>query len=235
MILETELENKIIDELSSIGELSACQFIGSRQTTISDEDMITDDESVDTVIAVHTGYRSNDAFSLPTITVPVSIQITTRIEKDKSGQKHERVIEAISDKLSYWHKYSNDFTTQFTLTKMFCGELTMNGGSGRAYDKDMEIWTENITFSIRGSEKFRPKTFPFGIVRIKDNRQHYNEDYVPNMRVSEPYFECTTNYWYQITAKYEDGKYKFHWQDNRTGKAPVDFELGDPDWEIING
>lgn len=154
MILETELENKIIDELSSISDLSSCQFIGSRQTTKSDEDTIADDETADTIIAIHTGYRQNDAFSLPTITVPISIQITTRIEKDKSGQKHEKVIEAVSDKLSYWHRYSNVFTTQFTLTKMFCGELTMNGGSGRAFDKDMEIWTENITFSIRGSEKF---------------------------------------------------------------------------------
>ena len=154
MILEKELEDKFISQLSTITELSSCQFVGSRQTGSNDEEGIVDKDDVDTIIAIHTGYRQNDAFSLSPITVSMSMQITTRLERDKSGQKHEAVVEAISDKLSYWHKYSATFTDTFDLSKMFCGELRMNGGSGRSMDDTNGIWTESISFAVRGSERY---------------------------------------------------------------------------------
>ena len=159
MILEAELENKFLSELSSIPEISSCQFIGSRQIGPSDEDGIKEKDNVDTIVAVHTNYRQHDNFSLSPISVPMAIQITTRFEKDVDSSKHEAVVEKISDKLAYWHKFSSEFTDTFQLEKMFCGEIRMTGGSGRSFDDNNRVWTETISFIIRGSERFiKPQT-----------------------------------------------------------------------------
>lgn len=154
MTLETQIENRLIEKLGEMQELSACQIVGSRQIAATDTQTIADDVSADTVIAIHTGYRQHDAFSLSPITVPITIAMSTRIEKDKSGRRHESVFEAVSDQLSYWHKFSDDFTSDFTLPGVFCGEIRMTGGSGRSFDQTDDVWTDTIQFSIRGSEKY---------------------------------------------------------------------------------
>ena len=152
MILEAELENKLSAEICQLDALSAYQTATSR--SVPEDGALKDEEDKTGVIAIAAGFRSNDAFSLPMITVPVTFQICTRLEADPTGKVHENAVEQIANLLSYWHKYPTQMQAHLEGTKYSAGELTMNGGSGRTCDKTNKIWSEDITFSIRGSEKF---------------------------------------------------------------------------------
>lgn len=108
----------------------------------------------DTCVAVASGFRQNDAFSLTPITVPVSVAVVTRTETDVQSQKHDEVVEAIADKLSFWHKYGHDMCRALSSDKFLAGELRMDGGSVRTYDNTTHTWRDTFNFSIRGAEKF---------------------------------------------------------------------------------
>jgi len=153
MILEAQLEQKIVGQLSAISELSSYQILTSRQT-VEDGKVIEEDDDKDGVVVVASGFRTNDNFSLPMIDVPVALQIMTRTEFDPTSQLHESVIEKIADKLSYWHKFPSPMTTALTTPKFSVGELYMSGGTGRRMDKTNKCWSETIDFKIRGSEVF---------------------------------------------------------------------------------
>lgn len=74
MILEGLLEQKIIEQLSSIESLSGTQFIASRSADKT--------EDADSVVAVAAGFRQHDSFSLSPVTLPVTLTIVTRVEDD---------------------------------------------------------------------------------------------------------------------------------------------------------
>jgi len=86
--------------------------------------------------------------------MPISISILTRTELDPTSEKHDMVVEAIADKISYWHKYSEAMGETFTTDKFLAGELRMDGGTARVYDATNSTWQETISLSIRGAEKF---------------------------------------------------------------------------------
>lgn len=152
MILEAQIEQNILSSIESIDELSSYQIVTSRQVG----DQIADIEEANTsgVIAIASGFRANDQFSLSPITINFTITVATRVETDSTSEIHEKAIEAIADKLSYWHKYGNQMSQALSTQKVLVGELRMDGGTGRTYDKVNSIWSESISFSLRGSEKF---------------------------------------------------------------------------------
>lgn len=150
MLLERQLEIDLIDAFRSLPGLSAAQIVGSRATGGEK----TEDASSPCVVAVVCGFRSNDAFSLTPITVSASVSIVTRIEMDPSSEIHDQIVEEIANKLSYWHKFGNAMTEELSSDRFFAGELRMDGGTGRICDQSARTWSETISFSIRGSEKF---------------------------------------------------------------------------------
>ena len=105
-------------------------------------------------MAVACGFRQNDAFSLSPISMPMSITIMTRSELDPTSEYHDTVVESIADLLSRWHKYGDEMTDALTTEKFLAGELRMDGGTNRVYDTTNSTWSETLTFTIRGSEKF---------------------------------------------------------------------------------
>ena len=154
MLIERTLENDLVNILKTLPELSVAQVVGSRTIPEDEYDTKTEEADKASVIAVVCGFRSQDAFSLSLITINASVTILTRVEMDPSSELHDKIVEAIANKLSYWHKFGNIMTNELSSEKFFAGELRMDGGTGRIVDKTNRLWTETIQFSIRGSEKF---------------------------------------------------------------------------------
>ena len=154
MTIERKLEQDIVTALSQIEELhNNAQIVTARGAAQAGETK-TEEDVKPSIVAVAAGFRMNDAFSLSPITIPVSISIVTRTELDPTSEIHDRIMEAISDLLSRWHKYGDEMTSALTSEKFFAGELRMDGGPGRVCDRTTNAWTEVIRISIRGSEKF---------------------------------------------------------------------------------
>ena len=159
MIIERQLEDAFITTLSAMSELSCAQIVGSR-TVAPQGETKEEEDTAKTIVAVACGFRQNDAFSLSPITMPLSISILTRVELDTNSEEHDRIVEAIADLLSRWHKYGEEMSEALTTDKFFAGELRMDGGTARIFDPTKATWSETISFSIRGSEKFAPAPDP---------------------------------------------------------------------------
>lgn len=93
--------------------------------------------------------------------MPMSIAVMTRAELDPTSELHDHVVERIADLLSRWHKYGDEMTDALTSEKFLAGELRMDGGTNRVYDTTNSTWSETLTFSIRGSEKFTAPPVPY--------------------------------------------------------------------------
>ena len=158
MLIERQLENDFIAELKSMPELSASQVVGSREVAAAG-DTKSEEVTKATIVAVACGFRQNDAFSLTPITMSMSITVMTRTELDPTSEGHDTVIEAIADLLSRWHKDGNAMSEALTSDKFLAGELRMDGGTARTYDSMTQTWSETISFSIRGAEKFLPADY----------------------------------------------------------------------------
>ena len=86
--------------------------------------------------------------------MPVSISMMTRTELDPTMEAHDKLVEAVVNLLSRWHKYGDEMSAALTTDKFLAGELRMDGGTSRTYDSMTGTWNETLTFTIRGSEKF---------------------------------------------------------------------------------
>lgn len=84
----------------------------------------------------------------------MSVSVMTRSEMDPTSEKHDKIIETIADMLSRWHKFGEEMSQVFTTDKFLAGELRMDGGTARTYDSTTGTWSETLTFTIRGAEKF---------------------------------------------------------------------------------
>ena len=147
MIIEALLEHSIIEALrSELGD--DVQLVGSRlQTKIEDADKKT-------IVAIASGFRNHDAFSLSLINVPVAISVATRVEGDAQSQEHNATVEKIVDILVGWHKDGEAMEEALSNRKFLAGELRMEGGTTQTYDREHMCWTDAININIRGAEKF---------------------------------------------------------------------------------
>ena len=163
MIIEALIEQSIIDALQSeFGD--DVQLVGSRlETKIEDADKKT-------IIAVASGFRTHDAFSLSLVNVPVAISIATRVEGDAQSQEHNATVEKIVDILVDWHKHGDIMESALSNEKFLAGELRMDGGTTQTFDRDRMIWTDAININIRGSEKFPEPPRMTTIVKYDDGR-----------------------------------------------------------------
>ena len=147
MILEAYIEQSIIEALRGVlGD--DVQLIGSR---LMDN---IEDAGKKTIVAVASGFRAHDAFSLSLVNVPVAISIATRVEGDAQSQEHNATVEKIVDVLVDWHKRGDIMESALSNEKFLAGELRMDGGTTQTFDRDRMIWTDAININIRGAEKF---------------------------------------------------------------------------------
>lgn len=149
MLLEQELEQNLVDAFGALEPLSdGVQIIGSR---LGDK---TERDDTKTIVAVSSAFRTHDAFSLSPITVRVGISIVTRGELDSTSQRHNEVVEAIVNQLSFWHKDGVSMQNALSSRKLMAGELRIDSGTAQVYDRTNNIWTDTIGFAIRGAERF---------------------------------------------------------------------------------
>lgn len=154
MLIEREVEAKLISEIARLPIMAEMEIVGARQP--SSEGLVKGEQETSRsgVIAVSTGYRSHDNFSLTPITLNVSVAITTRVEMDATGSRHEEVLEALTELLSMWHRKGEVMSEALSTDRFFAGELRLEGGSGKQYDSTRSAWVESVSFSIRGAERF---------------------------------------------------------------------------------
>ena len=148
MILEARLEQSFVNALGLVlGDLDGIQVVGARL-----EDKI---EQADkrTIVAVASGLRAHDAFSLSLVNVPVAISVVTRAEGDANSALHNEVLELIMDKLTEWHRDGATMQRALSSRQFLAGELRMDGGPSQVYDKERSVWYDTISTNIRGSEK----------------------------------------------------------------------------------
>ena len=107
MLIEKEIEAKIVQEFKKLQPLSEMEVVGARQETSSGIVKGEKDVSSGGVVAVSVGLRAHDAFSLSPITVSASVVVSTRAEMDETGLLHEQAMEAVTDLLSRWHRYGD--------------------------------------------------------------------------------------------------------------------------------
>lgn len=122
MLIEQEIENAFADEIRGL----QMENVGVMTSAGSQHVESAEPESV---VAVAASFRQNDAFSLPMITVPVTISVVTRVEKDPGKTRHNAVVEKIMGVLSLWHQRPEVFGGKFTSEQFLAGELTLTGGS----------------------------------------------------------------------------------------------------------
>lgn len=147
MILEAQLEEKFIENLSTLLS-NDVQFIGSR---LEDKTEAATEKSI---LAIATGFRTHDNFSLSPVTIPITFTLCTKVEVDETSENHNSILETLINKLSYWHKHGDEMTDDLSVEKCKCYELKIDGGTSQKYDKANHIWTDTINISIRGAEIF---------------------------------------------------------------------------------
>lgn len=149
MILEAMLEQSLVEALgTAIGDSSGVQIVGSRlETKVEQGDKLT-------VVAVASGFRTHDAFSLSLVNVPVAISIVSRVEGDATSEAHNQTVEKIVDVLVDWHKNGKKMEQVLSSRKFLAGELRMDGGTTQVLDKDRRLWRDVLNITLRGSERF---------------------------------------------------------------------------------
>lgn len=153
MTLEKQLEDNLLSAFAT-SELSSWQFVTSRQSEQSD--YYESDEALG-VIAVKVAYRQHDNFSLSPVSIPVTVSINTRIELDPDSTWHEQAVQAMTDVLADWHRYPTNMDEALNNSPWnlyYAGELRITGGTGRVLNKEMGVFTDDISFIIRGAERF---------------------------------------------------------------------------------
>lgn len=178
MIIEALIEQSIIDALhSELGD--DVQLVGSRlETKVEDADKKT-------IVAIASGFRNHDAFSLSLINVPVAISVATRVEGDAQSQEHNETVEKIVDLLVNWHKDGEAMGEALSNRKFLAGELRMDGGTTQTYDREHMCWTDAININIRGAEKFIKPTV---VINLDDTKRVFEiAGTIENGWISDPW------------------------------------------------
>ena len=154
MLIEKELERLVVERLEALEALKRVEVVGSRQASSTGIVKGEHSNDVDAVVAVSTGFRSHDNFSLTPVSIPLTIAITSRVEMDATGAAHEDILSAIADLLSHWHKDGNAMSEALSFEDFYAGELRMDGGSGKQFDTNRSAWVETINITVRGTQRF---------------------------------------------------------------------------------
>lgn len=143
MLIEKNIEQLVA---AAIKAANPAFGVGCARNTDGAEDF----EDASVIVVVSVGLRSHNEFSLPTIEVRGEISVSTRVELDPNGGKHEEAVEAIVGILDGWHFNGEAFSTAISTDDFYATELRLSGGTGKAYDEDKGAWIESFDFTIIG-------------------------------------------------------------------------------------
>lgn len=146
MLIEKAIEANICNAVADL-QMTNAAIRGSRQG------VPVEDENAAVNIAVAVGMRAHDAFSLPTVDIPGTVAVVTRVDMDPSGVSHENALEELLDLFGGWHENGAAMTSDLSTEdgRFYAAELRLEGGSGKVYDSASGVWTESFNFTIRGN------------------------------------------------------------------------------------
>lgn len=153
MLIETAIENRIISAIRAVLADQPVTVIGARQVAASGYVKGKTEANTPAVVAVATGFRKNDAFSLSPISISVAVSISSRVETDPTGGIHEKIMESVANLLQTWHDDARGTEKVFDGLPFHFGEIRLDGGAGKSYDDSRDEWTESVSFAIRGAMK----------------------------------------------------------------------------------
>lgn len=151
MLVETEIEAKIVAAISAKVASLGAVVVGARQVAASGYVKGETDETTHALVVVALGFRANDAFSLSPISIDGSIAITTTIETDPTGETNESCLEGVANLLQLWHDQPKESELVLSTDRFTFGELRLSGGSGKQFNDTRSAWVESIQFTIRGA------------------------------------------------------------------------------------
>lgn len=126
----------------------------SRRVADEGEVASAGDDDKPCVVGIAAAYRSHDDFSLPMISVAVSVSVASRIERDPTADIHERAAASVASLLSRWHFRPQEMTASLSSELFAAGALKMTGGTARTLDRENGVRRETISFTVMGSENF---------------------------------------------------------------------------------
>ena len=152
MVLEGQVEDRIAAQISALCGSEGISVTCSRG--VPEEGTKGEQGGFTSIVGIAAGFRQHDAFSLSPISVQFSVTVGTRAESDPDGSIHEALVERIAGLLSDWHRHGEAMTEALSTPAFFAGELRMDGGTGRSYDRERMLWLDSMQFTVRGSEVF---------------------------------------------------------------------------------
>lgn len=150
MLIEKEVESKIADAIAALG-IESSIVTASREPAGAGRVKGEIDPTKGVIIAVTLGLRANDSFSLPTADITGSVAVLTRGEMNATGAAHDETMESVVDLLDGWHFDGQAFSKAVSVDRYFAAEIRLDGGNGKAYDRQSGCWTEIFSFTIRGT------------------------------------------------------------------------------------
>lgn len=152
MLIEANIEERLIAAIKSAIADEPVTVIGSRQVASAGYVKGETDAATPAVIGIAVGFRQNDAFTLSPISVACQVSIVTRVESDPTGGINDRLTEAVADLLQTWHDDAQGAADAFAdIPRYHFGEIRLDGGTGKSYDDAKNVWTESVSFALRGA------------------------------------------------------------------------------------
>lgn len=156
-MIESEIEGRLREAFAAALPDGA-SVVCSR--SVADEGSVATDGADDApcVVSIAAAFRAHDDFSLPMLSVTVSVAVATRVERDPTAALHEAAAAAVSALLSRWHFKPDEMADALSSERFAAGALKTNGGGGRELDRESGVRRETMAFQVMGSETFTTET-----------------------------------------------------------------------------
>ena len=123
MLREKQIEAKIVEAIAALEPLAGAQVVGSRS-------VVTIEES----------------------SAPVFVAVALSLRRSEMDGDHEAIVEAIAELFTDWHLDAEAMTEALSVDGVFyAAGLRMDGSSGKSFADNRAAWSEEISFTIRGT------------------------------------------------------------------------------------
>ena len=149
MLIERTIEENMRGAFAAV--LPDAEVIASRSPAAAGYVKGEADSSASQIVAVSLGARQYDEFSRSTLNFTGAITLSTRVEMCPTGEEHEDALEEILSLLTYWHSDAEAMTDALSCDGFYAAGLRLDGGQGKTFDRQAGVWTETISFTLRGA------------------------------------------------------------------------------------
>lgn len=151
MLIERDIETKIKDKLVDVINDEFVEVISSWQPSDSDSIKGENNKESHSIVSIFISPRTHDAFSLPTVNMNGMIALDCRVEQCPTMKEVSEIYEKISDLMDDWHYDATKFSEEISTDDFYATEIMLTGGDKVVFDRNQDVWTVSIGFTIRGN------------------------------------------------------------------------------------